>query len=135
MDDDNQDNPQNLEDREKKEENAVKEKSFAFAVRCVKLYVYLKEQKREYDMSRQLLRSGTSIGANVREGLYAQSRADFLAKMSIAKKEAAESEYWLELLEAGGILTPEETQSMLKHCRELVKLLITICRSTGPRLF
>ena len=135
MDDNNQDNYQNLEDGEKKEENVVKEKSFAFAVRCVKLYVYLKEQKREYDMSRQLLRSGTSIGANVREGLYAQSRADFLAKMSIAKKEAAESEYWLELLEAGGILTSEETQSMLKHCRELVKLLITICRSTGPRLF
>lgn len=133
MDDNNQDNPK--QDEEQKEENAVKEKSFAFAVRCVKLYVYLKEQKREYDISRQLLRSGTSIGANVREGLYAQSRADFLAKMSIAKKEAAESEYWLELLEAGGILTPEETQSMLKHCRELVKLLITICRSTGSRLF
>ncbi|MDE7345776.1 MAG: four helix bundle protein [Muribaculaceae bacterium] len=135
MNDNDQDNPQYLGDGEKKEENAVKEKSFAFAVRCVKLYVYLKEQKREYDMSRQLLRCGTSIGANVREGLYAQSRADFLAKMSIAKKEAAESEYWLELLEAGGILTVEETQSMLKHCRELVKLLITICRSTGPRLF
>ena len=120
---------------EKKEENAVKEKSFAFAVRYVKLYVYLKEQKREYDISRQLLRSGTSIGANVREGLYAQSRADFLSKMSIAKKEAAESEYWLEVLEAGGVLKHEETQSMLNHCRELLKLLITICRSTGPRNF
>ena len=118
-----------------KYQNVVREKSFAFAVRCVKLYVYLKDQKREYDISRQLLRSGTSIGANVREGLYAQSRADFLLKMSIAKKEAAESEYWLELLEAGEILTPEETQSMLKHCRELVKLLISICRSAGPRIF
>ena len=129
------DNNQDSEDEEKKEENAVKEKSFAFAVRCVKLYVYLKERKREYDMSRQLLRSGTSIGANVREGLYAQSRADFLARMSIAKKEAAESEYWLELLQVGGILTAEETQSMLKHCRELIKLLVSICKSTGPRKF
>ena len=130
MDDKNQNS-----EEEKKEENAVKEKSFAFAVRCVKLYMYLKEQKREYDMSRQLLRSGTSIGANVREGLLAQSRADFLSKMSIAKKEAGETEYWLELLEAGGILKPEETQSMLKHCRELIKLLVSICRSTGPRKF
>lgn len=131
----NQKDSQQLENEEKKEENAVKDKSFAFAVRCIKLYVYLKEHKREYDMSRQLLRSGTSIGANVREGLYAQSRADFLAKMSIAKKEAAETEYWLELLEAGGILSTEEAQSMLKHCRELVKLLISICKSTGPRRF
>ncbi|MDE6552160.1 MAG: four helix bundle protein [Muribaculaceae bacterium] len=130
MDDKNQNS-----EEEKKEENAVKEKSFTFAVRCVKLYMYLKEQKREYDMSRQLLRSGTSIGANVREGLLAQSRADFLSKMSIAKKEAGETEYWLELLEAGGILKPEETQSMLKHCRELIKLLVSICRSTGPRNF
>ena len=131
MDDNNNRN----EDEEKKDENAVKEKSFAFAVRCVKLYVYLKEQKREFDMSRQLLRSGTSIGANVREGLLAQSRADFLSKMSIAKKEAGETEYWLEVLEAGGILKPDETQSMLRHCRELIRLLVSICKSTGPRKF
>ena len=130
MDDYNQ-NTENYD----KENNTVKEKSFAFAVRCVKLYVYLKEQKREYDMSRQLLRSGTSIGANIREGIYAQSRADFLSKMSIAKKEAGESEYWLELLEAGGILSREEVKTMLADCRELVKLLITICKSTSPRSF
>ncbi len=122
-------------EKEDNDKNVVKEKSFAFAVRCVKLYSYLKEQKREYDLSRQLLRSGTSIGANIREGLYAQSRADFLSKLSIAKKEAGESEYWLEVLEAGGILSSEETRSMLEDCRELVKLLIVICRSTGPRCF
>ena len=84
-------------------ENIIKEKSFAFGIRCVKLYVYLRDEKREYDLSRQLLRSGTSIGANIKEGLYAQSKADFLSKLSIAKKEAVESEYWLEILAAGGI--------------------------------
>lgn len=121
--------------KESEKNNIIEDKSFAFGVRCIKLYVYLKDHKREYDLSRQLLRSGTSIGANIKEGLYAQSRADFLSKLSIAKKEAGESEYWLELLEAGGILSSEETKSMLEDCRELVKLLIVICRSTGPRCF
>ncbi len=87
--------------KESEKNNIIEDKSFAFGVRCIKLYVYLKDHKREYDLSRQLLRSGTSIGANIKEGVYAQSRADFLAKLSIAKKEAVESEYWLRLLEAG----------------------------------
>lgn len=113
-----------------KNENAAKEKSFAFAVRCVKLYIYLKEHKQEYDLARQLLRSGTSIGANIKEGLFAQSKADFLAKMSIAKKEAAETEYWLELLQEVGILNEKESSSMLEQCRELIKILVSTCKSS-----
>ncbi len=116
-----------------KADNAAKEKSFSFAIRCVKLYMYLKDEKREYDMSRQLLRSGTSVGANVKEALFAQSKADFLAKISIAKKEAAESEYWIELLEAVGILSTTEAESMLLDCRELIKLLVSTCKTISNK--
>lgn len=114
-------------------EDILKEKSFAFAIRCIKLYVYLKDEKKQYDLGRQLLRSGTSVGANIKEGLYAQSKADFLAKFSIAKKEAAETEYWLELLEAAEILSRDEASSMLNDCREVLKLLISICKNITPR--
>ena len=82
------------------ETNIVAVKSFAFAVRCVKLRKYLTEEKNEYEMSKQLLRCGTSIGANVKEALRGQSRPDFGAKMNISLKEASESEYWIELLQA-----------------------------------
>ena len=116
-------------------DNIIKVKSFDFGVRCIKLYTYLKDNKREYDLSRQLLRSGTSVGANVKEGIYAQSRADFIAKFSIAKKEAVETEYWLELLEATDFLSPQEATSMLNDCRELIKLLVSICKSAGHRVF
>lgn len=112
-------------------EDILKNKSFAFAIRCIKLYSYLKDEKSEYILSKQLLRSGTSIGANIKEGLYAQSTADFLSKFSIAKKEAAESEYWLELLEATEIITSKEASSMLNDCRELLKLLVSICKTTS----
>lgn len=118
-----------------KKDDILRDKSFNFALRCIKLYTYLKDEKREFDLSRQLLRSGTSIGANIKEGLYAQSRPDFLAKFSIAKKEAAESEYWLELLEASEILNHNEASSMLNDCRELIRLLISICKNTSPRSF
>ena len=106
--------------------NVVKEKSFAFALRCIKLYRYLRDDKNEYVISKQILRSGTSIGANVKEGIFAQSKPDFLTKFSIAKKEAAETEYWLELLDASEILSVKEADSMLADCRELLKLLVTI---------
>lgn len=122
-------------DKKSETKNIIKDKSFSFGVRCLKLYAYLKNNKREYDISRQLLRSGTSVGANIKEGLYAQSRADFLTKFSIAKKEAVESEYWLELLEAGEYLSAEEAKSMLDDCRELIRLLVSICKSTGSRIF
>lgn len=111
-----------------KEDNVLKEKSFKFAIRCVKLYEYLCNEKQEYVLSKQLLRSGTSIGSNIKEGIYAQSKADFGAKLSIAKKEAAETEYWLELLETTNYLSESESQSILKDCRELLKILISITK-------
>lgn len=113
--------------------NVVKEKSFAFALRCIKLYRYLRDDKNEYVISKQILRSGTSIGANVEEGIFAQSKPDFLTKFSIAKKEAAETEYWLELLDASEILSVKEADLMLADCRELLKMLVTICKKSGPR--
>ena len=80
-------------------------------------------------MSKQMLRSGTSIGANIKEGLYAQSRADFGTKMTIALKEAAETEYWIELLLESEYITKEQADSLLYDCRELIKLLVAITKS------
>ena len=113
-----------------REDNIVAEKSMEFAVRVVKLYGYLCEEKREYVMSKQLLKSGTSIGANVKEAICAQSRKDFVSKMSIALKEASETEYWLELLSKTSHLTDEQYQSLQRDCGELAKMLTAIVRST-----
>ena len=108
----------------------VKEKSYRFAVRIVKLYQYLSEEKREYVISKQMLRSGTSIGANVREGLQGQSKADFTAKMSIALKEASETDYWLELLRDTGYLSDGEYDSINRDCIELAKMLTSIVKTS-----
>ena len=108
-------------------------KSMEFAVRVVNLYKYLIQNHSEYVLSKQLLRSGTSIGANVREAKYAQSRADFLAKMYIAFKEAAESAYWIELLEKTEYLTHTQSKSMLDDCNELIKILSSITKTTRER--
>ena len=113
-----------------KDENVVKDKSMAFAVRIVRLYKYLSEQQHEYVMSKQVLRSGTSIGANIREANYGQSRKDFVAKMSIALKEAAETEYWLELLHKTDYLQTEAYQSILVDSQEICKLLTVIVRNS-----
>ena len=112
------------------EENKIKSKSKRLAVRIVKLYQYLSEEKREYVISKQMLRSGTSIGANVHEALQGQSKADFTAKMSIALKEASETEYWLELLRETEYLSKEEYESIQKDCGEVAKLLITIVKTS-----
>ena len=113
-----------------KEDNVIREKSTKFAIRIVEMYRYLSETKQEYVMSKQLLRSGTGIGANVREGIYAQSKSDFISKMNIALKEAAETEYWIELLSKTGYITEKQYSSINEDCREVVKLLITITKST-----
>ena len=113
-----------------KESNLILEKSMAFAIRIVKLYQYLNDEKREYVMSKQLLKSGTSIGANIREAKYGQSRNDFIAKMSIALKEASETGYWIELLYRTAYLTKEEYESMDKDHDEIMCLLVSIVRSS-----
>ena len=105
-------------------------KSMEFSVRIVKLYKYLIEEKKEYVLSKQLLRSGTSIGANVREGRYAQSKKDFISKMSIALKEAVETEYWLELLERTEYITREQYESIKKDSSEMSKILTAIVKRT-----
>ena len=113
-----------------KKENIVKDKSLSFAIRIVNLYKYLVAEKRETVMSKQLLRCGTSIGANIREAEQAQSRADFLSKQNIALKEANEKEYWLELLMRTGFITQNEYERINNDCVELNKLLISIIKST-----
>ena len=110
--------------------NVIVEKSMEFAIRIVNLYKYLQNEKKETVMSKQLLRSGTSIGANTREAIYGQSRGDFLSKMSIALKESSETEYWLELLSKTGYLSEQEYESIRADCSEIAKMLISIVKST-----
>ena len=112
------------------EENIIVVKSKAFAVRCIRLRAYLCDEKHEYIISKQLLRCGTSIGANIKEALRGQTRPDFGTKMNIALKEASESEYWIELLQETDYLTKEEGESLLTDCREIIKLLTSIVKST-----
>jgi four helix bundle protein len=107
-----------------KEGNIIKEKSYKFALRIIKLYKYLTSEKKEYVLSKQVLRSGTSIGANVEEAVGGQSRKDFTAKICIAYKEARETKYWLELLRDGEYLEKAFAKSILADCTE-------ICRITG----
>lgn len=104
-------------------------KSKAFALRIIKLYNYLCNDKKEYVLSKQLLRSGTSIGANVNEASCAQSKSDFYAKMYIAYKEASETKYWLELLHESGYLTDDEFNSINNDCYALIKLLSAITKT------
>ena len=110
-------------------DNGIKEKSLAFAKRVVSAYKYLCEEKREYVLSKQFLRSGTSIGANVAEAQYAVSRKDFLNKHYIALKECAETLYWMELLFSCNYLAENEYASLQVDCTELHKLLISITKS------
>jgi len=112
------------------EQNIVEIKSFQFAIRIVNLYKYLCSDKKEYVISKQLLRSGTNIGANVAESQQAQSRPDFIPKLSIALKETSETKYWLRLLNATEFLPATEFNSILSDCIELEKLLVTIIRTT-----
>ena len=110
--------------------NAIDEKSFYFAVRIVKFCKYLQDNKKEYILSKQLMRSGTSIGANITESQQAQSRADFISKLNIALKEAVETNYWLRLLQATDYLSDSEYASMIGDCKELEKLLTAILKTT-----
>ena len=110
--------------------NTILEKSMDFAVRIVRLYQYLCKEKKEFVLSKQLLRSGTSVGANLREAKYAQSTNDFISKNSIALKEASETEYWLELLFRTGYLTEKEYNTIIADCSELAKMLTAIIKTT-----
>ena len=113
--------------------NPVAEKSFQFAIRIVNLYRYLSSERKEYVLSKQLLRSGTSIGANVAEAQEPQSQNDFIAKLYIALKKASETKYWLRLLSATNYLTEKESGSLLRDCTELEKLLTAIIKTSKAK--
>ena len=115
-------------------ENVIKNKSFSFALRIVKLYQYLNSEKKEFVLSKQLLRSGTSIGALVRESEHAESKADFIHKLSIAQKEANESDYWLELLFQSGYLNESQFQSLNSDITEINKIISSIIITTKQNL-
>ena len=109
--------------------NIIVDKSKAFAIRIIRIYKYLNNNKKEYILSRQILRSGTGVGANVKEAVYAFSKPDFYTKIGIALKEANETEYWLELLHTTEYLTDYQFNSIYPECQELVRLLISICKT------
>ena len=111
-------------------DQTVERKSFVFAVRIVKLCKHLNTNKKEYVLSKQLLRSGTSIGANISEAEQAQSRSDFISKMNIALKEAVETNYWLRLLQATDYSSETEFHSIYSDCRELEKMLTAIVKTS-----
>ena len=114
-------------------ENILLDKSFDFAVRIVNLYKHVTNNKKEYILSKQLLRSGTSIGANVTEAQRGQSKADFTAKMAIALKEPYETEYWLRLLYKTEYMNGNEYDSIHKDIEEIISLLISICKTASSK--
>ena len=106
-----------------KADNIIQQKTFAFAIRIVNVYKHLKAEKKEFVLSKQLLRSGTSIGANIEESIGGQSNKDFLSKVSIAYKEARETVYWLKLLQATDYLSLQEAESLLSDAEEMCKII------------
>src|SRR5918912_4364994 len=113
--------------------SVLRDKSYAFAVREIKLYRFLCDEKREYVLGKQLLRSGTAIGALVREAEFGQSKADFISKMSIALKEANETAYWLDLLKDARYLNESMFQSISTDCLELIKLLVATVKTAKDK--
>ena len=117
-----------------KQENIIQIKSYEFSIKVVNLYRFLSEEKREYVLSKQLLRSGTSIGANVEEGIGGQSAKDFFAKLNIAYKEARESHYWLRLLKDTGYLEVDKAIEYLNDCEELLRIIGSIIKTMRAKL-
>jgi four helix bundle protein len=112
----------------------ITEKTYHFALRIVKAYRYLREEQNEYVLSKQMLRSGTSIGANCKEAIYAQSTLDFINKLSIALKEASETEYWLDLLHDSQYIDDKSFESIHNENIEIIKLLTSIIKTTKSTL-
>ena len=112
----------------------LRQRSFEFAVRVVKLARFLSQEKQDWVLAHQVLRSGTSIGANIRESRFAQSKADFISKLSIALKEASETQYWLELLSATALLTKKQGASLKADVDWLVGTLVNVIKSSKRNL-
>jgi four helix bundle protein len=111
-------------------DNLIVSKSKKFAIRIIRLYQYLLSEKKEYILSKQLLRSGTSIGANIKEAIQGQSKKDFTSKLQISLKEASETQYWIELLHETDYLDNTQFESMNADCIELIKLLTAIIKQS-----
>lgn len=116
-----------------KTDNIIVEKSFQFSLRIVRLFEHLKDHKVERDLALQLLRSGTSVGANVEEAVGGASRKDFIHKLTIAYKEARETNYWIKLLKEAGLLEMKLAESFLTDCEEIIKILTSILKSSKQK--
>lgn len=117
-----------------RKENIIQIKTEAFSTRIIKLYIYLRDVKNEHTLSKQILRSGTSIGANTAESRNAQSRADFVNKLSVALKEADETAYWLKILRSGDLITEKQMQSMMEDNEEIIRILVKIIKTSKERM-
>ncbi len=115
-------------------ENILSEKSYKFALRMIKLYKFMNQEHKEYVLSKQVLRSGTSIGANIEESVHAQSKSDFIHKLSIAQKESSETNYWLRLLRDSDYLNDKLADSLLGDCEEIQKLLTSSLKTAKSNL-
>lgn len=115
-------------------DSILKNKSKAFALRIIKMYNYLCAERKEYVMSKQILRSGTSIGANIAEAFYAQSEADFIAKLYISRKEAGETIYWIDLLKSSSYIGEQEADSISSDCEEILKLLTSSIKTMKGKI-
>jgi four helix bundle protein len=115
-------------------DNVLKEKSYSFALRIVKLYQYMCTTKHEFTLSKQILRSGTAVGALVYEGECAQSKPDFISKLNIALKEANETGFWLMLLKDSGYISDKNYSSIAEDCKELIKLLTRIIKTSKANI-
>jgi len=111
-------------------DNIIREKSYDFALRIIKFYKYLVNEKKEYILSKQLLRSGTSIGANIQESLYAYSKKEFISKLSISLKEAAETMYWLRLLKDSDVVEEKYIKKLISECDEIIRILSSIIKTS-----
>lgn len=114
-------------------ENIILNKTYSFALKVIQVYIKLKETK-EFELSRQLLKSGTSIGANAEEGSAAQTKKDFIAKFSISLKEARETHYWLRLLRDSKLIDSEDAKNLLQECEELQKIITSILKTSKQNL-
>src|SRR5215210_1983792 len=114
-------------------DNFLKTKSYKFALRMVKLFQYLSNDKKEFVLSKQVLRSGTSVGANIEEAYQAESKADFIHKLAIANKEAFETHYWLRLLRDSELLTKKQSEALLVECHEIQRMLVAAIKTSKSR--
>jgi len=117
-----------------KKGNIIKEKSYSFSIRIVNLYKFLCDEKKEFVLSKQILRSGTSIGALTWESEHAESKPDFIHKLAVALKEANETDYWLNILKDTGYINNKMFQSIDKDCKEVIKILVTIIKSSKKQI-